>query len=147
MKRFILICVALLVVTTGFAQVKKVDLDIKTLKELVGKADRVKMNELLVYQGELNGEEIFQGFSEYEQLQLAYRCVFKNEILQRITFGTPYTSGYNIDLLMTYKIDPYKKDKYDYRNYPMRFFYKWDDRQIIVDHQDKEVSIFMPYVR
>ena len=35
MKRFILILVALLVVATGFAQPKKVNLDIKALKELV----------------------------------------------------------------------------------------------------------------
>ena len=69
MKRFILILVALLVVATGFAQPKKVNLDIKALKELVGTADRVKMNEVLKYQSTLDsGEDVFQGFNEYEQL-------------------------------------------------------------------------------
>ena len=88
MKRFILILVALLVVATGFAQPKKVNLDIKTLKELVGVATYEKVDSLLGFQTTLeSGEKVFQGLNEYEKMLLAYRCRFNEKnILQSIEF-------------------------------------------------------------
>ena len=66
MKRFILILVALLVVATGFTQPKKVNLDIKALKELVGVATYEKVDSLLGFQTTLeSGEKVFQGINEY----------------------------------------------------------------------------------
>lgn len=148
MKRFILILVALLVVATGFAQPKKVNLDIKALKELVGTADRVKMNEVLKYQSTLDsGEDVFQGFNEYEQLLLAYRCRFnKNEILWNIEFGTPYPFGYHLDLTVEHGVKPYVKEN-PYEGLPTFFEYKWDGREIIIDSMKQTVIVSKPDAR
>ena len=100
MKRFILILVALLVVATGFAQPKKVNLDIKALKELVGVATYEKVDSLLGYRTTLeSGEKVFQGINEYENALLAYRCRFNEKnILQSVEFVSRSCMGYAIDM-------------------------------------------------
>lgn len=148
MKRFILILVALLVVATGFAQPKKVNLDIKALKELVGVATYGKVDSLLGYRTTLeSGEKVFQGINEYEQLLLAYRCRFnKNEILWNIEFGTPYPFGYHLDLTVEHGVKPYVKEN-PYEGLPTFFKYKWDGREIIIDCMKQTVIVSKPDAR
>jgi len=133
MKRFILILVALLVVATGFAQPKKVNLDIKALKELVGVATYEKIDSLLGFQTTLeSGEKVFQGINEYENALLAYRCRFNEKnILQSVEFVSRSCMGYAIDMAI-HRIKPYAHERYT-GDMPAVYRYRWDGREIMVD--------------
>lgn len=148
MRKFILILAAILVVATSFAQPKNVDLGIKDLKELVGKANRAKMNEILKYQATMDsGEEVFQGFNAYEQLQLAYRCRFnKDGVLFFVQFGTPYPFGYYLELTQTYKQKPYYESN-PYEGLNTYFKFKWDGREIAIDCLEQTVVVSKPDTR
>lgn len=65
MQRFCLPLLALFTLSTANA-IKKVDLDIKTLRELVGTADRNKMGEILEKSRIMDdGREVFEDFNAY----------------------------------------------------------------------------------
>lgn len=144
MKRFILILVALLVVVTGFAQPKKVNLDIKALKELVGVATYEKVDSLLGYRTTLeSGEKVFQGINEYENALLAYRCRFNEKnILQSVEFVSRSCMGYAIDMAV-HRIKPYAYGKYT-GDMPAVYRYRWDGREIMVDLDSQTVIVYKP---
>lgn len=144
MKRFILILVALLVVATGFTQPKKVNLDIKALKELVGVATYEKVDSLLGFQTTLeSGEKVFQGINEYEKMLLAYRCRFNEKnILQSIEFVSRSCMGYAIDMAV-HRIKPYAYGKYTGDSPDLRR-YRWDGREIVVDLDAQTVIVYKP---
>ncbi len=145
MKRFILILVALLVVATGFAQPKKVNLDIKALKELVGVATYEKVDSLLGFQTTLeSGEKVFQGINEYEKMLLAYRCRFNEKnILQSVEFVSRSFFGYHMDLVMTYKIKP-KWERYNSENMPTLARFEWEGRKIVIDFDAQTIIVYKP---
>lgn len=65
MQRFCLLLLALFTLSTANA-IKKVDLDIKTLRELVGTVDRNKMGEIFEKSRIMDdGREVFEGFNAY----------------------------------------------------------------------------------
>ena len=144
MKRFILILVALLVVVTGFAQPKKVNLDIKALKELVSVATYEKIDSLLGYRTTLeSGEKVFQGINEYENALLAYRCRFNEKnILQSVEFVSRSCMGYAIDMAV-HRIKPYAYGKYT-GDMPAVYRYRWDGREIVVDLDSQTVIVYKP---
>lgn len=144
MKRFILILVALLVVATGFAQPKKVNLDIKALKELVGVATYEKIDSLLGFQTTLeSGEKVFQGINEYENALLAYRCRFNEKnILQSVEFVSRSCMGYAIDMAI-HRIKPYAHERYT-GDMPAVYRYRWDGREIMVDFDAQTVIVYKP---
>ena len=144
MKRFILILVAFLVVVTGFAQPKKVNLDIKALKKLVGVATYEKIDSLLGFQTTLeSGEKVFQGINEYENALLAYRCRFNEKnILQSVEFVSRSCMGYAIDMAV-HRIKPYAYGKYT-GDMPAVYRYRWDGREIMVDLDAQTVIVYKP---
>lgn len=143
MKRIILILLAVFTVFAASAQ-KKIDFNIKSLKENVGVTTREDFAKIVEYSHTADdGREVYQGFNDYDKMMMAYYCIFDERgILKSVMFPTQYIDGYSLEMLMVNKIKPYKKDKYDYRNYPQRFFYKWDGREIIVDQELQRVYIF-----
>lgn len=143
MQRLCLLLLAIFTLSTANA-IKKVDLDIKTLKELVGTADRNKMGEILEKSRIMDdGREVFEGFNAYDKMLMAYYCIFDDKgILKSVMFPTKYATGYALEMIMVNKIKPYKKDEPDFRNLPTRHLYRWDGREIIIELEKGRVAIY-----
>lgn len=143
MKRFIILLLAVFTMFTANAY-KKVDVNIKSLKELVGTADRNKMGEIFEKSVIMeDGREVFEGINAYEKMNMAYYCIFDgNGVLKSIMFPTIYIDAYCLEMLMVNKIDYYKKDLPNERGNAQRFFYRWDGREIIINTKTRQVLIY-----
>lgn len=143
MQRLCLLLLAIFTLSTANA-IKKVDLDIKTLKELVGSADRNKMGEILEKSRIMDdGREVFEGFNAYDKMLMAYYCIFDDRgVLKSVMFPTKYATGYALEMIMVNKIKPYKKEEPDSRNLHTRHLYRWDGREIIIELEKGRVTIY-----
>lgn len=143
MQRLCLLRLAIFTLSTANA-IKKVDLDIKTLKELVGTADRNKMGEILEKSRIMDdGREVFEGFNAYDKMLMPYYCIFDDRgVLKSVMFPTKYATGYALEMIMVNKIKPYKKEEPDSRNLHTRHLYRWDGREIIIELEKGRVTIY-----